>query len=71
MLRRLRHRFDHRRYNGASLLGLQGVVIKSHGSADALAFEYAIRIARVEAEANISSRIDKQLGQLLGQEHAQ
>ncbi len=67
VLRRIRHRFDHRRYNGASLLGLQGVVIKSHGSADALAYEHAIRIARIEAEANISRRIDKQLGQLLGQ----
>ncbi|WP_019626769.1 phosphate acyltransferase PlsX [Thioalkalivibrio sp. ALJT] len=71
VLRRLRHRFDHRRYNGASLLGLQGVVIKSHGSADELAFEHAIRIARIEAEANISRRIDKQLGQLLGQESSE
>lgn len=68
VLQRLRNRFDHRRYNGASLLGLQGVVIKSHGSADELAFEYAIRIARVEAEANVSRRIDRQLGQLLGRE---
>jgi glycerol-3-phosphate acyltransferase PlsX len=43
VLRRLRHRVDHRRYNGASLLGLRGVVIKSHGSADAYAFEQALR----------------------------
>lgn len=68
VLRRLRHRFDHRRYNGASLLGLQGIVIKSHGSADSLAFANAIRIARIEAEANIATRIDKQLERLLRQE---
>ncbi len=40
-----RRRVDHRRYNGASLLGLRGVVIKSHGSADSYAFRYAIRRA--------------------------
>jgi len=33
---------DHRRYNGAALLGLRGLVFKSHGSADALAFEQAL-----------------------------
>jgi glycerol-3-phosphate acyltransferase PlsX len=43
VLNRFRRRVDHRRYNGASLLGLRGVVIKSHGAADALAFEFAIR----------------------------
>ena len=42
VLKRLRHRVDHRRYNGACLLGLRGVVVKSHGSADAYAFECAI-----------------------------
>lgn len=42
VLKRFRRRLDHRRYNGASLLGLRGIVIKSHGSADALAFENAI-----------------------------
>ncbi len=39
---RLKQRVDHRRHNGASLLGLRGVVIKSHGSADAFAFQYAL-----------------------------
>jgi glycerol-3-phosphate acyltransferase PlsX len=43
VIRRLRRRVDHRRYNGASLLGLRGVVIKSHGSADAFAFEQALQ----------------------------
>jgi phosphate acyltransferase len=42
VLNRLKHRVDHRRYNGACLLGLRGVVFKSHGSADAYAFEQAI-----------------------------
>ena len=44
-LLRVRKRLDHRRYNGASLVGLRGVVIKSHGSADAYAFEWALRRA--------------------------
>lgn len=43
VLSRFKRRVDHRRYNGASLLGLRGIVIKSHGSADAYAFEQAIR----------------------------
>jgi len=45
VLRRLRKRVDHRRYNGAALLGLRGIVIKSHGSADAYAFGHALRKA--------------------------
>ncbi|MBL3950206.1 phosphate acyltransferase, partial [Bacteroides thetaiotaomicron] len=36
-------RVDHRQYNGAALLGLKSLVIKSHGSADAYAFEWAIK----------------------------
>lgn len=42
VLKRLKHRVDHRRYNGAALLGLRGLVFKSHGSADAFAFEQAL-----------------------------
>ncbi|TVP83714.1 MAG: phosphate acyltransferase PlsX [Thioalkalivibrio sp.] len=68
VLNRFRNRFDPRRYNGASLLGLQGIVIKSHGGADEIAFANAIRIARKEAEANVPQRIDKQLGRMLRQE---
>ncbi|MCA3149149.1 MAG: phosphate acyltransferase PlsX [Burkholderiales bacterium] len=45
VLKKFKKRVDHRRYNGAALLGLRGVVIKSHGSADAYAFEYALRRA--------------------------
>jgi len=51
VLGRFRNRVDHRRYNGAALLGLRGVVIKSHGSADAYAFECALKRAR-DAVAN-------------------
>lgn len=43
VLARFKRRVDHRRYNGAALLGLRGIVIKSHGSADAYAFEQALR----------------------------
>jgi phosphate acyltransferase len=43
VLGRFRHRVDHRPHNGACLLGLKGIVIKSHGSADAYAFAFAIR----------------------------
>ncbi len=42
VLASFKRRFDHRRYNGAALLGLRGLVFKSHGSADALAFENAL-----------------------------
>lgn len=45
VLRRFRTRLDHRRFNGAALVGLRGVVVKSHGSADAFAFEAALRRA--------------------------
>ncbi len=43
VLKRLRDKVDNRRYNGAALLGLRGIVIKSHGSADAYAFGYALQ----------------------------
>ena len=43
VLKRFKKRVDHRQYNGAALLGLRGLVFKSHGSADAYAFEWAIK----------------------------
>jgi len=45
VLRRFKRRLDHRRFNGAALVGLRGVVVKSHGSADAFAYEAALRRA--------------------------
>lgn len=56
VLNRFRHRLDNRRYNGAALLGLRGVVIKSHGSADAYAFGFALERAR---NAVLSGLLDR------------
>ena len=57
VLNRFRSRVDHRRYNGATLLGLRGLVLKSHGSADAFAFEYALRHAYDAARHGVLARI--------------
>lgn len=61
VLRALRRRIDPRRYNGASLLGLRGIVVKSHGGADELAFGNAIAIARKEVIADIAERIEQRV----------
>jgi glycerol-3-phosphate acyltransferase PlsX len=65
ILKRFRKTFDPRRYNGASLLGLRGIVIKSHGGADQLAFENAIHIAEKEIHCNIPDRIAQQVASQL------
>ena len=57
VLRSFRNRIDHRRYNGAILLGLKGTVIKSHGGADSLAFSYAIETAFSAAQNNVVGSI--------------
>jgi glycerol-3-phosphate acyltransferase PlsX len=57
-------RMDHRRYNGASLLGLRGVVVKSHGSADAFAFGFAIRRAIEEARTGVLGHISKRMAHI-------
>jgi len=56
-----KNRVDHRRYNGASLLGLRGVVIKSHGSADAYAFGFAIEHAISEVRTGVLEHITKRM----------
>jgi len=61
ILRRLRRRIDPRNYNGASLLGLRGVVVKSHGGADQMAFANAIAIAKKEALEDVASRIARRV----------
>jgi glycerol-3-phosphate acyltransferase PlsX len=61
VLRGLSKQVDHRHYNGASLLGLRGIVIKSHGGADKLAFMNAISIARKEVSTDVPSRIAEQV----------
>ena len=61
VLKAFRRRIDPRAYNGASLLGLRGIVIKSHGGADAFAFANAIRVAILQVRENVPERITKQL----------
>ncbi len=65
VLKAFRREIDPRRYNGASLLGLTGIVVKSHGGADEVSFGNAIRIARLEAMMNIPKQIGSQLEKLL------
>jgi phosphate acyltransferase len=60
-LKALKARLDPRRYNGASLVGLNGIVIKSHGGADVYAFERAIDIAILEARKGVPSHIAARL----------
>jgi len=68
VLRHFTRRIDPRRYNGASLLGLQGVVIKSHGGADALAYANAIDIALIEIDKAVPQTIGHEIGRLLEKE---
>lgn len=60
VINNFKRRVDHRRYNGASLLGLRGIVVKSHGSADSFAFQFAIRRAIEEAREGLLRRITEQ-----------
>jgi glycerol-3-phosphate acyltransferase PlsX len=66
VLKSLAVEMDSRNYNGASLVGLNGIVIKSHGSADAYAFQHAIETALVE----VKNQVPMQIGNLLQQEAA-
>jgi glycerol-3-phosphate acyltransferase PlsX len=68
-LNAFRLRMDHRRYSGASLLGLRGIVVKSHGSADAYAFGQAIQRAVEEVRNNVVQRITRSMAQM--QSHPQ
>ncbi len=66
VLRRLALEMDSRKYNGATLAGLNGIVIKSHGSADSYAFQHAIDTAIVE----VRNQLPQQIGSLLQKEAA-
>lgn len=59
VLKRFKKRVDHRRYNGAVLLGLRGLVLKSHGSADRLAFRTALRRAYEGAKNNMVGKVEQ------------
>ncbi|HYT48452.1 MAG TPA: phosphate acyltransferase PlsX, partial [Burkholderiales bacterium] len=63
VLRAFRGRMDHRRYNGASLLGLRGIVIKSHGSADVFAFGQALSRAVEEVRNEVPQRIERRMAE--------
>jgi len=61
VLAAFKRRVDHRRYNGATLVGLRGIVVKSHGSADAFGFGRAIERALEEAQNDVIARISRRL----------
>ncbi|MFT5396432.1 MAG: glycerol-3-phosphate acyltransferase PlsX, partial [Gammaproteobacteria bacterium] len=65
VLKALKQKIDPKQYNGASLLGLRGIVIKSHGSADKISFATAIDEAIIEVENNVPEKINAKLEQLL------
>ena len=64
VIQRFRRRVDHRRYNGAALLGLRGIVVKSHGSADRLAFAAALHRAATEARHGLIERIGEEIARI-------
>jgi glycerol-3-phosphate acyltransferase PlsX len=66
VLRSLAEEMDSRKYNGATLVGLDGIVIKSHGGADSYAFQHAIDTAVVE----VQNQVPQQIGRLLQREAA-
>jgi len=65
-LNALRTRIDPRRYNGASMIGLNGIVIKSHGGTDLFGFQRAIEVAVLEARNGLPARIAQQLHAVRG-----
>ena len=66
VLRSLANKLDPRRYNGASLVGLDGIVIKSHGGADEFAFRQAIHTAIVEVSKQVPDQIRRLLAEQVG-----
>jgi len=65
VLNSFKARIDPREYNGASFLGLRGIVVKSHGGADDYSFAKAIQVAAIEADQNVPKRIANQLQEFL------
>ncbi len=61
VLKAFKNRADHRRYNGAALLGLRGLVFKSHGSADAFAFEQALARAYDAARNRLLESVQERI----------
>lgn len=67
LLRKLKQRIDPAAYNGASLVGLQGIVIKSHGGANTKAFANAIEQAGIQAKQDVPQKIREQVTEILQQ----
>ena len=67
-LKRISQRLNPSRYNGASLLGLRGLVFKSHGGENAYGFEWAIRRAYEAARHDVLSRIETSIAELMPQQ---
>jgi glycerol-3-phosphate acyltransferase PlsX len=65
VLNRFKKRVDPRQYNGASMLGLNGIVIKSHGGADIFSYTNAIKIASQEIEKSVPKHISENMQSLL------
>ncbi|MDN5844285.1 MAG: phosphate acyltransferase PlsX [Alcaligenaceae bacterium] len=70
VLKRFRSRVDNRRYNGAALLGLRGIVIKSHGSADSYAFGHALQRAREAVKTGLLEGTTQSIDALRQNVHA-
>ena len=64
LLLKWRNQFDPGRYNGASFLGLQGTLIKSHGSADKVAFENALKMAKEQGSKQLPQKISQSFASL-------
>jgi phosphate acyltransferase len=64
-LKNLGKRMDPRHYNGATFLGVNGIVVKSHGGTDALGFANAIRVGVEEVEKNVPGRISALMSSML------
>jgi glycerol-3-phosphate acyltransferase PlsX len=54
-----------KKYNGASLIGLRGIVIKSHGGADRIAIANAIKVAAIEVEKDVPNKISERIETLM------
>lgn len=63
VLRNFKRKLDPRHYNGASLIGLKGIVIKSHGSADTISFANAIEVAATTAQNDMTEKVQDAISQ--------
>ena len=68
VLKAIRTRIDHRRYDGAVLVGLSGAVVKSHGGTDEIGFAHAIKVAQTAVRTNLVAQIRDDLSQLNAQQ---